>query len=259
MEFYERVCGARFHANYIRPGGVSQDIPFGLIEDIYLFIEEFYYRIDEIYEILADNRIWYQRLVNIGIVTKIEAFEWGFTGVLLRGSGVLWDLRLIENYDNYNLFDFSIPVGQFGDCYDRFLIRVEEMRESLNIMEQALNFLNYLSNIKDFNYIIDDLKIVPPTRGFIKYSMESLIHHFKLYTEGVIIPKEEVSCIVEAPKGEFGVFIVSNNTNTPYRCRIKSPGFLHLQGINMMAKNCLLADLVTIIGTQDLVFGEIDR
>ena len=171
----------------------------------------------------------------------------------------MWDLRLIENYDNYNLFDFSIPVGQFGDCYDRFLIRVEEMRESLNIMEQALNFLNYLSNIKDFNYIIDDLKIVPPTRGFIKYSMESLIHHFKLYTEGVIIPKEEVSCIVEAPKGEFGVFLVSNNTNTPYRCRIKSPGFLHLQGINMMAKNCLLADLVTIIGTQDLVFGEIDR
>lgn len=178
---------------------------------------------------------------------------------MLRGSGVLWDLRLIENYDNYNLFDSSIPLGQYGDCYDRFLIRVEEMRESLNIMEQALNHLNYLSLKKDFDYIIDDYKIVPPTRGFLKYSMESLIHHFKLYTEGIIIPKEDVYCIVEAPKGEFGVFLASNNTNTPYRCRIKSPGFLHLQGINMMTKNCLLADLVTIIGTQDLVFGEIDR
>jgi NADH dehydrogenase (ubiquinone) Fe-S protein 2 len=259
MEFYERVCGARMHANYIRPGGVSQDIPLGLIEDIYIFIEEFYLRIDEIYEILSDNRIFYQRLINIGIVNKSEALDWGFTGVMLRGSGVLWDLRIIENYDDYNLFKFSIPIGEFGDCYDRFLIRVEEMRESLNIMEQCLNMLNVLNLKKDFNYNIIDFKIVPSTRGSLKYSMESLIHHFKLYTEGIIISKEEVSCIVEAPKGEFGIYLVSNNTNMPFRCRIKAPGFLHLQGINMMTKRCLLADLVTIIGTQDLVFGEIDR
>lgn len=259
MEFYERVCGARMHANYIRPGGVSQDLPIGLIEDIFLFIEEFYLRIDEIYEILAENRIWYHRLVDIGIVSKIEALEFGFTGVMLRGSGVLWDLRLMESYDSYNLLNFSIPLGEYGDCYDRFLIRLEEMRESLNIMEQCLNYLNNLNSLKDFNYIIDDYKIVPPTRGFIKYSMESLIHHFKLYTEGIIIPKEETYCVVEAPKGEFGVYLASNNSNIPYRCRIKAPGFLHLQGINMMTKHCLLADLVTIIGTQDLVFGEIDR
>jgi len=259
MEFYERVCGARMHANYIRPGGVSQDLPIGLIEDIFLFIEEFYLRIDEIYEILSENRIWYQRLVNIGIVSKTEALEFGFTGVMLRGSGVLWDLRLMESYDSYNLLNFSVPLGEYGDCYDRFLIRLEEMRESLNIMEQCLNHLNHLNNLNDFNYLIDDFKIVPPTRGFIKYSMESLIHHFKLYSEGIHIPKEETYSVVEAPKGEFGVFIVSNNTNIPYRCRIKAPGFLHLQGINMMTKNCLLADLVTIIGTQDLVFGEIDR
>jgi len=259
MEFYERVCGARMHANYIRPGGVSQDIPSGLLEDIYIFIEEFYLRIDEIYEVLTENRIFYQRLVNIGVVSKIEALDWGFTGVMLRGSGVLWDLRLIENYDSYNLLNFSIPLGEYGDCYDRFLIRIEEMRESLNIMEQCINKLNILNNNKDFNYNINDFKIVPPTRGFLKYSMESLIHHFKLYTEGFIVPKEEVSVVVEAPKGEFGIFLVSNNTNIPYRCRIKAPGFLHLQGINMMTKGCLLADLVTIIGTQDLVFGEIDR
>lgn len=259
MEFYERVCGSRYHSNYIRPGGVAQDLPLGLLEDIYLFIEQFYFRIDEIYEILAENRIWYHRLVNIGIVSKQEALSWGFTGVMLRGSGVFWDLRIIENYDNFNFFNFSIPLGQYGDCYDRFLIRIEEMRESLNIMEQAINFINFLSNINNFDYIINDFKVVMPKRGFLKYSMESLIHHFKLSSEGIIIPKEEVSCIVEAPKGEFGIFLISNNNNMPYRCRIKAPGFLHLQGLNMMTKHCLLADLVTIIGTQDLVFGEIDR
>lgn len=159
---------------------------------------------------------------------------------MLRGSGILWDLRIIENYDNYNIYNFSIPLGEFGDCYDRFLIRIEEMRESLFLMEQSLNYLNNLSILNNFEYIVNDFKIVPPMRSYIKYSMESLIHHFKLYSEGVIIPKEEVFAIVEAPKGEFGIYLFSNNKNIPYRCRIKSPGFLHLQGLNMMIKNCLI-------------------
>jgi len=259
MEFYERVCGARFHANYIRPGGVAQDLPNGLIEDIYLFIESFYKRIDEINELLSFNRIWCQRLVNIGVVNKYEALDWGFSGVMLRGSGILWDLRIIEAYENYNLFNFSIPIGTYGDCFDRYLIRCEEMRESLNIMSQCLDYLVFWSNENIHDYMIKDNKISPPARSFMKFSMESLIHHFKLYTEGFNIPTEKVYSVVEAPKGEFGVFLFSNNTNRPLRCRIKAPGFLHLQGLNFMSKNLYLADLVTVIGTQDLVFGEIDR
>jgi len=259
MEFYERVCGARFHANYIRPGGVAQDLPNGLIEDIYLFIESFYKRIDEINELLSFNRIWCQRLVNIGVVNKYEALDWGFSGVMLRGSGILWDLRIIEAYENYNLFNFSIPIGTYGDCFDRYLIRCEEMRESLNIMSQCLDYLVFWSNENVHDYMIKDNKISPPARSFMKFSMESLIHHFKLYTEGFNIPTEKVYSVVEAPKGEFGVFLFSNNTNRPLRCRIKAPGFLHLQGLNFMSKNLYLADLVTVIGTQDLVFGEIDR
>jgi len=254
MEFYERVCGARFHANYIRPGGVAQDLPNGLIEDIYLFIESFYKRIDEINELLSFNRIWCQRLVNIGVVNKYEALDWGFSGVMLRGSGILWDLRIIEAYENYNLFNFSIPIGTYGDCFDRYLIRCEEMRESLNIMSQCLDYLVFWSNENIHDYMIKDNKISPPARSFMKFSMESLIHHFKLYTEGFNIPTEKVYSVVEAPKGEFGVFLFSNNTNRPLRCRIKAPGFLHLQGLNFMSKNLYLADLVTVIGTTRFSF-----
>jgi NADH-quinone oxidoreductase subunit D len=189
----------------------------------------------------------------------VHALLWGFSGVMLRGSGSCWDLRVVDGYDSYNLFKFSIPVGHYGDCFDRYLVRIDEMRESLSIITQCLFFLNSYINDGISEFIIDDDKIAPPSRARMKYSMESLIHHFKLYSEGFIVYKDEVYSVVEAPKGEFGVFIVSNNTSKPYRCRIKSPGFLHLQSLHFMCKNLLLADLVTIIGTQDLVFGEIDR
>lgn len=259
MEFYERVSGARFHTSYIRPGGVSHDLPKGLLNDIFNFINQFFLRIDEIKDMLSQNRIWKQRLINIGIIDLKNALNYGFSGVMLRGSGKLWDLRLFEPYDSYNFFKFSIPVGLNGDCYDRYLIRVEEMRESCYIILQALNMLHILSVNNDNTFIINDYKIAPPPRAIMKYNMEALINHFKLYTEGFNVPKEYTYSAVEAPKGEFGVFLVSNNISKPYRCRIKSPGFLHLQGLNYMVKNLYLADLVTIIGTQDLVFGEIDR
>jgi len=178
---------------------------------------------------------------------------------MLRGSGIFWDLRVIEAYENYNLFNFSVPLGKYGDCFDRYLIRLEEMRESLNIMSQCLDYLVHFTHIQDFTYLLDDNKIVPPTRSFMKHSMESMIHHFKLYTEGFAVPAEETYTIVEAPKGEFGIYLVSNSKNRPFRCRIKAPGFLHLQGLDFMSRGSYLADLVTIIGTQDLVFGEIDR
>jgi len=257
MEFYERVSGARFHSAYIRPGGVAFDLPIGLIEDIFAFCKQFSFRINEIEDILSNNRIWKNRLKNIGIVSIKNALDWSFTGVMLRGSGCLWDLRLIENYDNYNLFNFNIPVGSYGDCYDRYLIRIEEMRESLKIIFQCLNFLILFKNFNDFTWI--DNKITPGSRLNMKYDMESLIHHFKFYTDNLIINLNETYSVVEAPKGEFGVYIKTNNSNKPYRCRIKSPGFLHLQGLDFMSKNLYLADLVTIIGTQDLVFGEVDR
>lgn len=259
MEFYERVSGARFHANFIRPGGVNQDLPEGLINDIYIFIQQFFNRINEIEGLLNNNRIWKQRLINIGKVNYKEALEYGFSGSMLRGSGIVWDLRVIEGYDCYNMFKFYIPVGLNGDCYDRYLIRVEEMRESCNIIIQTLNILKVLDTLNEKTYIVEDFKIAAPSRGFMKYSMEALIHHYKIYSEGYIVKKEETYSIVEAPKGEFGVYLVSNNTNRPFRCRIKSPGFLHLQGLDFMARGGFLADLVTIIGTQDLVFGEIDR
>jgi NADH dehydrogenase (ubiquinone) Fe-S protein 2 len=259
MEYYERVSGARFHSAFIRPGGVAADLPEGLVDDIYSFINQFFYRIDEIKDMLSSNRIWKQRLINIGIVHLKDAIKLGFSGVMLRGSGSLWDIRLVQPYDLYNFFNFYIPIGVFGDCYDRYLIRVEEMRESCYIILQACNILHILNITNDNTFIIDDFKIVPPSRALMKYSMEALIHHFKFYSEGFYISENFSYSIIEAPKGEFGVLLTSASTSRPYRCRIKSPGFFHLQGLDFMVKNLYLADLVTIIGTQDLVFGEIDR
>jgi len=253
MEFYERVSGARMHAAYVRPGGVAQDLPLGLSEDIYRFARQFASRIDEMEEMLTGNRIWKQRLVDIGVVTADQALDWGFSGVMLRGSGIAWDLRKTQPYDVYGKMDFQVPVGSRGDCYDRYLIRVEEMRQSLRIILQCLQEMPQ-GEIK-----ADDRKITPPSRTHMKTSMESLIHHFKLYTEGFSVPAGETYTAVEAPKGEFGVYLVSNGTNRPYRCKIRAPGFAHLQGIDFMSKNHMLADVVTIIGTQDIVFGEVDR
>ena len=253
MEFYERVSGARMHAAYFRPGGVSMDIPKGLLNDIYIFIKQFSLRIDEIEELLTENRIWKQRLVDVGTVSLKDALDWGFSGVMLRGSGIKWDLRKTQPYDKYKEFNFSIPVGINGDCYDRYLIRILEMRESLKIIEQCLN------SIGVGIYKTPDNKITPPSRTEIKTSMESLTHHFKIFTQGFIVEKKETYMASEAPKGEFGVFILSDGSNRPYRCKIKSPGFSHLQSLDYMSKQHLLADVVTIIGTQDIVFGEVDR
>jgi len=253
MEFYERVSGARMHAAYIRPGGVHIDIPQSLLHDIYLFANQFASRIDEMEEMLTENRIWKQRLVNIGVVSAQDACAYGFSGVMLRGSGISWDLRKTQPYEIYSLLDFDIPVGLHGDCFDRYNIRVEEMRQSLRIIFQLLN------KIPEGIIKTDDRKICPPSRSHMKNSMESLIHHFKLYTEGFVVPPSETYTAVEAPKGEFGVYLVSNGTNRPYRCKIRAPGFVHLQSLDFMAKNHMLADVVTIIGTQDIVFGEVDR
>lgn len=253
MEFYERVSGARMHSAYIRPGGISQDIPLGLLDDIYIFAEQFAGRVDEMEEMLTENRIWKQRLVNVGVVTSKDALAWGFSGVLLRGSGLIWDLRKQQSYEVYDKLSFEILTGVNGDCYDRYVIRVGEMRQSLSIIMQCLN------NIPNGIIKVDDKKITPPTRNEIKNSMESLIHHFKYFTEGVSVPRGETYTATEAPKGEFGVYLLSNGTNRPYRCKIKAPGFGHLQGLDMMSKGHMIADVVTIIGTQDIVFGEVDR
>jgi len=253
MEFYERVSGARLHASYIRPGGVATDLPIGLLDDIYLFVTQFSNRLIEIEELLTTNRIWKQRLVDVGVVNLSDAKAWGFSGVMLRGSGLAWDLRRSQSYEIYDLLDFKIPVGVNGDCYDRYLIRVEEMRQSLEIILQCLN------NMPTGLVRVDDQKIAPPSRAKMKYSMEALIHHFKLFTEGFIVPEGETYVAVEAPKGEFGVYLNSDGSNKPYRCHIKAPGFLHLQGLDLMARGHMIADIVTIIGTQDIVFGEIDR
>ena len=253
MEFYERVSGARMHAAYIRPGGVASDIPLGLCDDIYKFAMQFSSRIDELEELLTENRIWKQRLVDVGVITLEQALDLGLTGPLLRSTGSAWDLRKTQPYEVYSNLDFEIPVGKKGDCYDRYCIRIEEMRQSLKIILQCLNQMPN-SHIKT-----DDRKIAAPSRKDLKYSMEALIHHFKLYTEGYFVPKGEAYSAVEHPKGEFGVYIVSNGSNKPYRCKIKAPGFIHLQALDFLAKGHLLADVVTIIGTLDIVFGEIDR
>lgn len=253
MEFYERVSGARMHAAYIRPGGVSSDLPLGFLDDVYLFTNQFSLRLDEIEEMLTGSRIWKERLVDIGIVSSKKAIDWGFSGVMLRGSGIPWDLRKTQPYEVYSNFDFSIPVGSSGDCYDRYLIRVEEMRQSLVIIQQCIQQIPE-GPIKATNY-----KLSSPSRSEMKHSMEAVIHHFKLYTEGLILPHGETYTATEAPKGEFGVYLISNKTEKPYRCKIKAPGFGHLQALNDMSIGHMIADVVTIIGTQDIVFGEIDR
>lgn len=254
MEFYERVSGARMHAAYIRPGGVSQDLPIGFCDDVFNFCAQFSSRLDEIEELLSENRIWKQRLVDVGVVSYKDALDFGFSGVMLRGSGIMWDLREAEPYEVYDKLKFNVPTSSKGDCYARYLLRMREMRESLSMIVQALNLMPNFGPVK-----VDNQKLIPPSRSHMKFFMESLIHHFKLFTEGTVVPEGQVYATVEAPKGEFGVFLVSNNSNKPYRCKIRAPGFFHLQSLDSMSKGHMIADVVTIIGTQDIVFGEIDR
>ena len=253
LEFYERVCGARMHANYIRPGGVAQDIPVGLSKDIYEFIKAFRSRIEEMEELLSMNRIWKDRVINVGRVTANQALGWGFSGVMVRGSGIAHDLRITQPYETYSDFDYKIPIGQSGDCYDRYLIRIEEMRQSLIIMDQCLN------SLEDGLVRVANNKLISPSRWEMRDSMEALIHHFKFFTEGTSYQPDDSYVGIEAPKGEFGVYLTSDGLNKPYRCKIKAPGFLHLQGIKFMITHHLLADVVAVIGTQDIVFGEVDR
>ena len=253
MEFYQAVSGARMHAAYIRPGGVHADLPAGLDERIAKFCPHFRKRLDDVEGVLTENRIWKQRTVDIGVVSAAEAMDLGFSGPMIRGSGVAWDLRKAQPYDVYDRMDFDIPVGKHGDSYDRYLVRVEEMRQSLRIIEQCLDQMPK-GPIKTL-----DRKIAPPPRAEMKTSMEALIHHFKLYTEGYHVPAGETYTAVEAPKGEFAVYLVSDGTNRPYRCKIRPTGFAHLQGLEFMAKGHMLADVVAIIGTIDIVFGEVDR
>lgn len=253
MEFYERVSGARMHAAYFRPGGVSQDLPIGLLDDVHAFIESFSVRLAELDELLTNNRIWRQRLVDVGVVSLKDALSWNFSGVMLRGSGLKWDLRKVEPYETYAELDFDVPVGTNGDCYDRYLIRMEEMRQSLKIMDQVIRMM------PEGPVMVDDFKVAMPRRTKMKQSMEELIHHFKLVTEGFSVPEGSVYVGTEAPKGEFGVFLVSDGSSRPYRVKFKAPGFAHLASLNEMSKGHLIADVVTIIGTQDIVFGEVDR
>jgi NADH-quinone oxidoreductase subunit D len=253
MEFYERVSGARMHANYFRPGGVAREMPAGLSDDIRAWMASFPKVLDDIERLLNENRIFRQRTVDIGVVTADEAIDLGFTGPMLRASGVPWDLRKSQPYELYDLMDFDVPVGRHGDCYDRYLVRMAEMRESLKIMAQCLDQMP-LGPIK-----INDYKIVPPPRLELKRSMEALIHHFKLYTEGFHVPAGETYAAVEAPKGEFGVYLVADGTNRPYRCRIRASSFPHLAALEFMARGHMLPDIPAIIGAIDIVFGEIDR
>ncbi len=253
MEFYERVSGARMHAAYFRPGGVQSDLPKGLMEDIYIFTKQFTIRLSEIREMLEQNRIWKQRLLNVGVVSSKKALDLGFSGVMLRGSGIDWDLRKSQPYEVYDELSFQILPGKAGDCYDRYLIRMFEMEQSLKIIKQCLDMMP-LGLVKS-----SDNKVTAPDRVEMKQSMEALIHHFKMYTSSIDVPAGEVYVGTEAPKGEFGVYLISNGTNKPYRCKIKAPGFAHLQSLNEMSHGHMLADVVTIIGTQDIVFGEIDR
>jgi NADH-quinone oxidoreductase subunit D len=253
MEFYERASGARLHANYFRPGGVHMDLPPRLTDDIASFCDTFPKTIDDIEGLLTENRIFRQRTVNIGVLSAQDAADWGMSGPMIRASGVPWDLRRAQPYDVYAEMDFDIPVGKNGDCYDRYLVRVEEMRQSVRIIRQCLE------KMPSGPVKTDNRKISPPSRGEMKRSMEALIHHFKLYTEGYHVPAGETYTAVEAPKGEFGVFLVADGTNRPYRCKIRSPGFAFLQATEFMCKGHMLADLVAVVGSMDIVFGEIDR
>lgn len=253
MEFYERVSGSRMHAAYVRPGGVAADLPMDCSYDIYKFLQQFPSRLDELEEMLTMNRIWKQRLVDVGIFSAKKAKDWGFTGVMARGSGIVWDLRKSNPYEGYDHVNFDIPIGKNGDCYDRYLCRMEEMRQSVRIMKQCL------SSMPEGAWREEDKKKVGGSRFDMKRSMEDIIHHFRHYTDGGSISHGEAYGAVEAPKGEFGVYLVSNGTNKPYRCKFRVPGFPHLQGVDPLAKNHMLADVVTIIGTADIVFGEIDR
>ncbi|EKE09546.1 MAG: hypothetical protein ACD_16C00139G0014 [uncultured bacterium] len=253
MGFYERVSGARMHANYFRPGGVNKDLPSDLAEDILAFANRFPKVIDDLEGLLTENRIFKQRTVNIGTMTAEQALDWGFTGPMLRASNVAWDLRRNQPYEVYDQFDFFIPVGKNGDCYDRYLVRMEEMRQSVRIIIQCLEKMP-AGPVK-----VHDYKIVPPPRTEMKTSMEALIHHFKLYTEGYHVPAGETYTVVEAPKGEFGVYLVSDGSNMPYRCKIRAPSFAFMQAFDFMTKGHMLADVPSIIGSLDIVFGEIDR
>ena len=257
MIFYERASGSRMHAAYFRPGGVHQDLTSQLIDDIYAFCDPFLKVVDDLDGLLTGNRIFKQRNVDIGVVKLSDAWNWGFSGVMVRGSGAAWDLRKAQPYECYSELDFDIPIGKNGDCYDRYLIRMEEMRQSTKLMKQCVEKLR--SPAGQGSVTVDDQKIVPPKRGEMKRSMEALIHHFKLYTEGYHVPAGEVYGAVEAPKGEFGVYLVADGTNKPYKCKIRAPGFAHLSAMNFLCRGHMLADVSAILGSIDIVFGEVDR
>lgn len=255
MEFYERACGARLHAAYFRPGGVHQDLPQQLVDDILQWTKEFPDFLNDLDGLLTENRIFKQRNVDIAVISEEEILEWGFSGVMVRGSGMAWDLRRAQPYECYNEMDFEIPIGLNGDCYDRYLCRMQEMRESLKIMQQCVEKLNQCKG----EDVMARGKVSPPSRSDMKTSMESLIHHFKLYTEGFHVPAGEIYAAVEAPKGEFGVYLVSDGSNKPYKVKIRAPGYAHLQAMDQVATGHQLADVAAVIGTMDIVFGEVDR
>ncbi len=257
MVFYERASGSRMHAKYFRFGGVHQDLPAALIEDIAKFCLTHPGVLDDIEGLLTENRIFKQRNVDIGVISLEDCFKWGFSGVMVRGSGAAWDLRRAQPYECYSQLDFDVPVGQNGDCFDRYCIRMEEMRQSVRIMQQCCDKLLSAEGVGP--HVADDKKVVPPKRSEMKRSMEALIHHFKLYTEGVHVPEGEVYACVEAPKGEFGVYLVADGSNKPYRCKIRAPGFAHLQAMDYMNRGHMLADVSAVLGSLDIVFGEIDR
>jgi len=253
MEFYERASGARLHAAYFRPGGVHQDLPAGLLQDIAIFCKDYRKSLADMDALLTENRIFRQRTVDIGVVSAEEAMDWGFSGPMLRGSGVPWDLRKAQPYDVYDRMEFSIPIGKSGDCFDRYLVRLEEMRQSLSIIEQCIE------QMPGGSVMTENKKVSPPKRSEMKRSMEALIHHFKLYTEGYHVPAGETYAAVEAPKGEFAVFLVADGGNKPYRCKIRAPGFAHLAAMDFCCRGHMLADSVAILGSMDIVFGEVDR
>ncbi len=253
LEFHEAVSGARFHAAYFRPGGVHQDMPEGMEEKLFQHFKNLPKFIDDLENLLTNNRILKQRSVDIGIISKSEAIEWGCSGPVLRSAGVPWDLRRSQPYDAYDQVEFEVPVGKKGDCFDRYLVRIEEMRQSIKIINQCLN------KIQSGPIAIEDNKITPPKRNQMKKSMEALIHHFKLFTEGYRVPEGQIYTAVEAPKGEFGVYLVSDGSSKPYRCKIRAPGFAHLQTLDQLSKGHLMADIAAILGSLDIVFGEIDR